>query len=130
MLRGRIVESARGAIAGFGAGVALDDFGGGTSSLERLVRFPVERLKLERFLVAGLDKDDHERRQVVKRVLSLARSLSMRVTAEGVERDGNLPRSGTSESKKYKALSPVGLLAALAVVLDSPCSGAHAARTQ
>lgn len=77
------------AIAGFGAGIALDDFGSGTSSLERLVQFPVERLKLERFLVADLD-EDRERRHVVQAVLSLARSLSMRVTAEGVERDGEL----------------------------------------
>lgn len=77
------------AIAGFGAGIALDDFGCGTSSLERLVQFPVERLKLERFLVADVD-EDRERRHVVQAVLSLARSLSMRVTAEGVERDGEL----------------------------------------
>ena len=67
-----------------GIKVALDDFGTGFSSLSYLVDFPVDKIKIDRSFVAGL-VDSHQSRAVVDAILTLARTLGMRVVAEGVE---------------------------------------------
>ena len=67
-----------------GVGVALDDFGAGYSALAYLPRLPLQVLKLDRSLVAGLH-EDRAARLVVEAVLHLARRLDLLVVAEGVE---------------------------------------------
>ena len=67
-----------------GIKVALDDFGTGFSSLSYLVDFPVDKIKIDRSFVAGL-LASHQSRAVVDAILTLARTLGMRVVAEGVE---------------------------------------------
>ncbi len=67
-----------------GVRFAMDDFGTGYSSLGYLLSFPFHRIKIDRSFILGLtDKD--EARAIVRTTVDLARSLSMRVTAEGVE---------------------------------------------
>ena len=67
-----------------GVRFAMDDFGTGYSSLGYLLSFPFHRIKIDRSFIVGLtDKD--EARAIVRATVDLARSLSMRVTAEGVE---------------------------------------------
>ena len=68
-----------------GVSFAIDDFGTGYSSLSYLHQFPLDTLKLDRSFVQRL-VDDHDAREVVKAVISLAKALSMDVVAEGVER--------------------------------------------
>ena len=67
-----------------GIRVALDDFGTGFSSLNYLVNFPVDKIKIDRSFVTHI-VDRHENRAIVTAILALARDLSIKVTAEGVE---------------------------------------------
>ncbi len=67
-----------------GVHIALDDFGTGHSSLSYLQRMPLSRLKIDRSFVAGLP-DDTGSYAIVKAIVSMASSLGLSITAEGVE---------------------------------------------
>lgn len=67
-----------------GVGIALDDLGSGYSSLLRLVRLPVDAVKIDRELVATACDDRHAA-AVVRSVVALADALEIAVVAEGVE---------------------------------------------
>ncbi len=69
-----------------GVRIALDDFGTGYSSLSYLRFFPVDVLKIERSFVRRLRYGSGDS-AVVESIISLARTLRLGVTAEGVERD-------------------------------------------
>jgi diguanylate cyclase (GGDEF)-like protein/PAS domain S-box-containing protein len=67
-----------------GVRLTLDDFGTGLSGVAHLRRFPVDRLKIDRSLVANLQKDaDHN--AVVAAIVGLGHTLGLKVVAKGVE---------------------------------------------
>jgi EAL domain-containing protein (putative c-di-GMP-specific phosphodiesterase class I) len=68
-----------------GCGLAIDDFGCGHSTLQRLVELPFTEMKLDRHLVADLNGGDPRRLIVLTHALALGRELGLRVIAEGVE---------------------------------------------
>ncbi|WBK00562.1 putative bifunctional diguanylate cyclase/phosphodiesterase [Methylocystis parvus] len=67
-----------------GIKTALDDLGTGYSSLANLVGLPLDRLKIDRSFVANIETNPMCS-SVVKLTIELARSLSLLITAEGVE---------------------------------------------
>ena len=67
-----------------GVRLALDDFGVGFSSLAHLRDLPIYRLKIDRSFTVDCMRDARTL-TIVKSVIELARSLGIRVTAEGVE---------------------------------------------
>jgi diguanylate cyclase (GGDEF)-like protein/PAS domain S-box-containing protein len=72
-----------------GVRIAIDDFGTGHSSLNYLRSFPIDSLKIDQEFVQEIEGSAADR-AIVSAVIGMARGLSLRVTAEGVETDGQL----------------------------------------
>lgn len=67
-----------------GIGIAIDDFGMGSSSLLYLRDLSANCIKLDLSLVHGL-KDNLHTREIVSSIFSLSRQLGITVIAEGIE---------------------------------------------
>ena len=67
-----------------GINLALDDFGTGFSSLRYLTHFPIDVIKIDQCIVAGLLLEP-EAAPVVLAVIALAKALGRKTVAEGVE---------------------------------------------
>jgi len=67
-----------------GLHLAIDDFGKGYSSLNRLKDFPVDRLKIDKSFVRSLHSE-WDRNAICRAIIQLGHSLNLKVIAEGVE---------------------------------------------
>lgn len=67
-----------------GVAVCLDDFGTGYSSLAYLKSFPIDALKIDQSFIQALT-DERFDEAIPAAIIALARSLKLRVVAEGVE---------------------------------------------
>jgi diguanylate cyclase (GGDEF)-like protein/PAS domain S-box-containing protein len=72
-----------------GVRIGLDDFGAGQSSLGYLKRFPLDFVKIDRTLIAGLGVNEHDT-AIVRATIELAHNLGLIVVAVGVENDEQL----------------------------------------
>lgn len=72
-----------------GCRIALDDFGTGYSSLAYITRFPPDRIKIDKAFVQNVDCSASDA-AIANAILSLGATLNLIVTAEGIERPGQL----------------------------------------
>jgi len=104
-----------------GIAIALDDFGTGYSSLSSLQQLPLTRIKLDRSLVNDIDTSARSL-AIARSIISLARSLGLQITAEGIERPEQLAlllREGTMCVQGFLFSRPLAqgdLIAALSTV--------------
>jgi c-di-GMP phosphodiesterase Gmr len=72
------------ALKGLDVSIAMDDFGTGFSNLASLHRLPIDILKIDRSFVTDM-LADKEKCAIVRSILTLAKSLKLKTTAEGIE---------------------------------------------
>jgi diguanylate cyclase (GGDEF)-like protein len=86
-----------------GVRIALDDFGTGYATLSQLLSFHLDKIKIDRSFVTGLEKSE-EGRVIVRAILGLAKGFGLTTTAEGVEEAGQLAylkANGCTEGQGY-----------------------------
>jgi EAL domain-containing protein (putative c-di-GMP-specific phosphodiesterase class I) len=71
-------------IRNLGVRVSIDDFGTGFSSMSYILRFTVDRIKIDRSFVSNINSDPNSG-AVAHAIIALAHSLKINVIAEGVE---------------------------------------------
>lgn len=73
-----------------GVRLALDDFGTGYSSLGYLKKAPFDKIKIDQSFVRGAASTTKRNGAIIRAIVSLAESLDMDTTAEGVETHDDL----------------------------------------
>lgn len=89
MKRAESATSVLKALRARGVQIAVDDFGTGYSSLSYLRKFPIDALKIDQSFVRQITSAPDDT-TIVTAVISMGRSLKLRVVAEGVETQGEM----------------------------------------
>jgi diguanylate cyclase (GGDEF)-like protein/PAS domain S-box-containing protein len=95
-------------LRGLGIEVAIDDFGTGYSSLGYISSLPVDALKIDRSFISPMEESEYSR-TVVTMIVTLAKTLRLRVIAEGVETEAQadiLRGLGCEEMQGYLISRP------------------------
>lgn len=98
-------------LAEMGCGIDLDDFGTGHASITSIRRFSIERIKIDRSFVTGID-DDPEQQNMVAAILTMADRLGLDALAEGVEtqsEEAMLARLGCRHVQGFGVAYPMPL---------------------
>ncbi|MDB5442095.1 MAG: hypothetical protein JWP73_471 [Phenylobacterium sp.] len=96
-------------LAAKGVGVALDDFGTGYSNIRALMSLPIQTVKLDRSLIEAVGRDGRVSK-LVSAMLHAARTLGVRIVAEGVEHEAQalfLRAAGCDRMQGYLFARPM-----------------------
>jgi EAL domain-containing protein (putative c-di-GMP-specific phosphodiesterase class I) len=144
--RGAAAEQAMEHFTASGISVALDDFGVGYSSMARLVRLPVDVLKIDRTFVMPMATDERSA-VVVRAAIEIAHSLGLKAVAEGVETEEVWRRlrllgcdwaqgfligrpAPAAKTERYLEAGEAGPLAELIELTREPMPGERRAQTR
>ena len=86
---------------------AADDVGAGYAGLNRMMRLAPEVIKLDRFLIAGVDGDP-ARQALTSSAAAFAAATRTRVIAEGIESAGELAALRAAASATGRASTSAG----------------------
>jgi diguanylate cyclase (GGDEF)-like protein len=117
-------------IRALGVKIAMDDFGTGYSSLGYLCNFEFDRIKIDRSFIMGLDQHSNYA-AVIRTIITLAKSLGVQTTAEGIETLQQLEMiraMGCTEAQGYLFSPPMPLKKLRH--LTNPVSGTRPKRLQ
>jgi EAL domain-containing protein (putative c-di-GMP-specific phosphodiesterase class I) len=109
MTRTESTASILSTLRGVGVRVAADDFGTGYSSLSYIRKFPLDALKIDQSFIRQITTIPDET-TIVRAIISMGRSLDLRVIAEGVETQDQLDflrAHGCDEAQGYFFSRPV-----------------------
>ncbi|WP_424933580.1 putative bifunctional diguanylate cyclase/phosphodiesterase [Amaricoccus macauensis] len=105
-----VVRNLRG-LASAGFMIELDDFGTGHASISNLRRFMVNRIKIDRSFVLGIETSS-EQQQLTSSMIAMARALGISTLAEGIETQeaqDMLKQLGCDFGQGYKIAKPMSL---------------------
>jgi diguanylate cyclase len=105
-----VVRNLRG-LASSGFAIELDDFGTGHASISNLRRFMVNRIKIDRSFVLGIETSS-EQQQLTASMIAMARALGIETLSEGIETQeaqDMLRRLGCHYGQGYKIAKPMSL---------------------
>jgi EAL domain-containing protein (putative c-di-GMP-specific phosphodiesterase class I) len=106
-----------------GVVLSIDDFGTGYSSLSYLKRFPIDCLKIDKSFVNDVTTNPDDA-AIASAIITMARSLGMKVVAEGVETEGQLRflrARGCDAVQGYYFSRPVPAEAFLGLLREGKC---------
>jgi len=109
-----IVAATLRTLKSMGIRLVLDEFGTGYNTLTRVKDFGIDRLKMDRSVLANLDQSDGHL-AIIRAMVELGRHLDIEVLADGLE----------TETQHARVLD-AGCVLAQGTLLDAPMSGAQA----
>jgi diguanylate cyclase (GGDEF)-like protein len=99
------------AIKQLGVSISIDDFGTGYSSLNYLKCFPIDKIKIDQSFMRGIPENTVDS-ALIQAIIAMARSLNLKVIAEGVEAESQLEflrRNHCDEVQGYLISPPLSL---------------------
>lgn len=118
---GRIQQTLLDLVA-LGIEIVMDDFGTGYSSLDALSKMPFSALKIDQGVV-GRMSEDSKNTHIVRSSLLMARDMSIKTIAEGVETESAytfLLASGCTEAQGFWMSRPLPIEQFIQIVKDDP----------
>lgn len=113
------------ALKQLGVSLSVDDFGTGYSNLSHLIRFPVDKIKIDQSFIRNMIEST-EAQAIVKAIINMGQTLHLTVVAEGVETEGELAllaEQGCDEIQGYYFSKPLPAEQCSDFILSSPGLG-------
>ena len=105
--------------------ITIDDFGTDFSSFMNLKLLPLDRIKIAKPFVSGIEKNEKDA-AIVSLIIALSKRIDVKVIAEGVETQAEvdfLRREGCDEIQGFYYYQPLAAADATALLADGSLAG-------